>query len=398
MNKSDIVGRVAGRMGLSRSAAESAVDTVLEAIAEALAKEEAVRLAAFGTFRTKSCAARSGRNPKTGETVPIPASKAPSFKAGKALKDAVNKGGKAVSADRAGDRNVRWCTHGKSRETLLVSDWPGGLAPVWSLLEPQSAQALAREPSPEDGALSFASDVEDEALAQSVFVRNALVLLKEMGGKETMWISSGNGCLMKKCVTRLRGLISWPGLEATEHFRKGKTYREQDVGELHLLRLPVERAGLIKSGGLWFELTPLGRAMLEPGRRGVLQALLFRHAFWDMDLFRFMRVHPRGLPEWWPQGEIGVILWGLSTVAEDWQNAASLTALSTIPDDELPETRRGLASTMFVWRILLPLRWFGLLEYRGPEETRDVAWRKSVPFDRFLSFDVRLSDNPGSSH
>ena len=328
----------------------------------------------------------------------IEASKAPSFKAGKALRDAVNKGWEAVSANRGGDRNVRWRTHGKAGETLEVSDWPGGLAPVWSLLEPQSEEALRSEPSPENGALSFASDVEDEALAKSVFVRNALVLFEEMDGKETMWISSSSNCLMKKCVARLRGLISWPGLEATEHFRKGKTYREQDVGELHLLRLLVERAGLIRSAGLWFELTPLGRALLEPGRRGTLQALLFRHAFWDMDLSRFVRVHPRGLPRWWPQGEIGVILWGLSAVAEDWQNAGALTALCTIPDDELPETRRGAASTMFVWRILWPLRWFGLLEYRGPEETRDVAWRKSVLFDRFLSFDVRLSDNRGSSH
>ena len=398
MNKSDIVGRLAGRMGLSRSAAESAVDTVLDSIAEALAKEAAVRLAGFGTFRTKSRAAQSGRNPRTGENVQNAASKAPSFKAGKALRDAVNKGSETVSADGAGERNVRWRTHGKARETLDVSDWPGGLAPVWSLLEPQSAQALAREPSPENGALSFATDVEDEALANSVFVHNALVLLKEMNGKDRMWISSSSDCLMKKCVSRLRNLISWPGLEGTEHFRKGKTYREQDVGELHLLRLLVERAGLIRSAGLWFELTPLGRALLEPGRRGTLQALLFRHGFWGMDLSRFVCAGPRGLPGWWPQGEIGVILWGLSAVAEDWQNAPALTALCTNPDDELPETCRGSASSMFVWRILWPLHWFGLLEYRGPEETRDVAWRKSALFDHFLSFDVRLSDTRGLSH
>ena len=397
MNKSDIVGRLAGRMGLTRSTAESAVDTVLGAIAEALAKEEAVWLAGFATFRTKRCGPVR-TEPGDRENVQIAASKAPSFKAGKALRDAVNKGSKTVSADGAGERNLRWRTHGRAGETLDVSDWPGGLAPVWSLLDPQSAQALASERSPENGALSFASDVEDEAFAQSVFVRNALVLLEEMDGKERMWMSSSSNCLMKQSVSRLRNLISWPGLEGTEHFRKGKTYREQDVGELHLLRLLVERAGLIRSAGLWFELTPLGRALLEPGRRGTLQALLFRHAFWDMDLSRFVRVDPRGLPGWWPQGEIGVILWGLSAVAEDWQNAAALTALCTIPDDKLPETRRGPASTMFVWRILWPLRWFGLLEYRGPEEARDVAWRKSALFDRFLSFEVRLSDNRGSSH
>ena len=398
MNKSDIVGRVADRMRLSKSAAEGAVDTVLEAIAEALAKEEAVRIAGFGTFATRSRSARTGRNPRTGERVAIPASKAPSFKAGKALKDAVKKGWVPMRGDRVDESMVGWGGHGRIKETLEVSDWPGGLTPVWSLLEPPSAQALRSEPSSENGALRFASDVEDEALAQSVMVRNALVMLEEMGGNETMWISSSSGCLMKKCVTTLRGLISWPGLEGTEHFRKDKTYREQDVGELHLLRLLLERAGLIRSGGLWFEVTPLGRAMLEPGRRGMLQAILFRHAFWDMDLSRFVRVHPRGLPGWWPQGEIGVILWGLSAMAEDWQNAATLAALCSIPDDEMPETRGWSASTMFVWRILWPLRWFGLLEYRGPEETLDVAWRKSVLFDRFLSFDVRLSDTRAEGH
>ena len=96
MNKSDIVGRLADRMGLSRSAAERAVDTVLEAIAEALAKEEALRLAGFGTFRTTNRAAGTVHNPQAGQTVSIPASKAPSSKAGKALKDAMNKGWSGV--------------------------------------------------------------------------------------------------------------------------------------------------------------------------------------------------------------------------------------------------------------------------------------------------------------
>ena len=104
---------------------------------------------------------------------------------------------------------------------------------------------------------------------------------------------------------------------------------------------------------------------LEGGAR--FQALLFRRPFWDMELSRFVRLYPRGMPEWWPQGEIGVILCAPSAVAGHWHNAAALTALCTIPDDELPETRRRLASSMFVWRILWPLRWFGLLEYRGPK-------------------------------
>ena len=69
MNKAAIVARVARRMGLNKFAAEGAVDTVLEAIAEGLAKEEDVRIAGFGTFRTRNLAARQGRNPATGESV-----------------------------------------------------------------------------------------------------------------------------------------------------------------------------------------------------------------------------------------------------------------------------------------------------------------------------------------
>ena len=90
MNKSQIAGRLAGRMGVSRSAAAGAVDAVFETIGEALAKHEEVRIAGFGTFGAKHRPARTGRNPRTGEVVSIPASVAPAFRAGKALKDAVN--------------------------------------------------------------------------------------------------------------------------------------------------------------------------------------------------------------------------------------------------------------------------------------------------------------------
>ena len=92
MKKSDIAGRVADRIGLSQSAAGNAVDAVFEAVGEALANGEEVRIGGFGTFTTKSRPARTGRNPRTGESLEIQASTAPAFKPGKALKDAVNEG------------------------------------------------------------------------------------------------------------------------------------------------------------------------------------------------------------------------------------------------------------------------------------------------------------------
>ena len=93
VKKSDITGRVAGRTGVGRLAAGDAVDAVFEAIAEALARGEDVRIAGFGTFGTRSRPARTGRNPRTGESLNIAASTAPTFKAGKPLKGAVNAGG-----------------------------------------------------------------------------------------------------------------------------------------------------------------------------------------------------------------------------------------------------------------------------------------------------------------
>ena len=92
MNKADISGRVAARLGLRKAEAEAAVDTVFEAIGDALAREEVVRIAGFGSFATRSREARTGRNPGTGEAVAIPASKAPAFRAAGALRDRVKRG------------------------------------------------------------------------------------------------------------------------------------------------------------------------------------------------------------------------------------------------------------------------------------------------------------------
>lgn len=91
MNKADLVAAVAEKAELSKKDAEKAVNSVFGAIEEALAKNEKVQLVGFGTFEVKDRAERVGRNPQTKEQITIPASKVPGFKAGKALKDAVQK-------------------------------------------------------------------------------------------------------------------------------------------------------------------------------------------------------------------------------------------------------------------------------------------------------------------
>lgn len=91
MKKSEIVAAVADTLEVSRRDAEKAVDIIFDSIVEALAKGDKVVISGFGTFEVRTRVARSGINPRTGETISVPAQKTPAFKVGKILKDAVNK-------------------------------------------------------------------------------------------------------------------------------------------------------------------------------------------------------------------------------------------------------------------------------------------------------------------
>jgi len=90
MNKAELVSAVAAQANCSKTAAASAVDAVFDVIKGALMQNDTVSLIGFGTFTVRNRAARTGRNPQTGKELKIKASKTPAFKAGKALKDAVN--------------------------------------------------------------------------------------------------------------------------------------------------------------------------------------------------------------------------------------------------------------------------------------------------------------------
>ena len=90
MNKNDLISSVAADSGLSKADATKAVDAVFDSIEKSLSGGNEVRLVGFGTFSVANRKASTGRNPRTGATIQIPASKQPKFKAGKGLKEAVN--------------------------------------------------------------------------------------------------------------------------------------------------------------------------------------------------------------------------------------------------------------------------------------------------------------------
>lgn len=90
MNRNELINAMTEKSGLTKKDAGSALDAFMESVQDALKAGDKVQLVGFGTFEVKERAARTGKNPQTGELIDIPASKAPAFKAGKALKDALN--------------------------------------------------------------------------------------------------------------------------------------------------------------------------------------------------------------------------------------------------------------------------------------------------------------------
>ena len=91
MNKADLIAAIAAKTGDTKKVAEASVNAFVDVVTETLKKGDKVQLVGFGSFEVRKRAARKGRNPQTKEEIKIPASKAPVFKAGKALKDLVNK-------------------------------------------------------------------------------------------------------------------------------------------------------------------------------------------------------------------------------------------------------------------------------------------------------------------
>ena len=91
MNKQELIDAVANQAGIAKSAAEETINAFLETVTKTVVKGDSIQLIGFGSFGTGARAARAGRNPKTGETLQIAASKTVKFTAGKAFKDAVNK-------------------------------------------------------------------------------------------------------------------------------------------------------------------------------------------------------------------------------------------------------------------------------------------------------------------
>ena len=275
-----------------------------------------------------------------------------------------------------------------------VRQWLDGVEPAWTLLTFDSLRALRQEPSarPRSGSPIISVPMRSPA------ARNTFILLRqaiERGGLSL----TATGNLSRVVVAAMRKLIEWPGYDQADAFRLHKVINEPDFLPLHIVRLLAEAAQLVRTQRGKLVATPLGKSMLSEARQGSLQAILFHLAFWQMDLGYF----GRGLLGSWPQADIGIVLWSLSVSAGDWQTSEKLTRLCTIPEPAILSGTWDRSAYAMEARILRPLLWFGLLEYRGEKignsrfEARHY-YRKAALFDRLLAFDIKMDFAKGPRH
>jgi hypothetical protein len=271
-----------------------------------------------------------------------------------------------------------------------VRQWLDGVEPAWTLLTFDSLRALRQEPSAVQTAIRIANDLGADEIAGSPVARNALILLRqaiESGGLPL----TATGNLSRAVVAEMCKLVEWPDYDQADAFRFNKVINEPDFLPLHIVRTLAQAATLVRAQRGKLSATPLGKSMLSDAQQGSLPAILFHIMFWRMDLGYF----GRGVLGSWPQQDIGVVLWALSVSDGEWQTSEKLTRLCSIPEPAIMSGTWDMSTYAMEAKVLRPLLWFGLLEYRSEKilNSRFGArhyYRKTVLFDRLLTFVVRM--------
>jgi hypothetical protein len=275
--------------------------------------------------------------------------------------------------------------------------WLNGVEPAWTMLDFDSFNALRNEPSSTNQAIRLEPTLNTIALSGSVITRNALVLLRRAAETDGLKLTA-TGNLSRAVVYETCGMFEWPDYDKDELFRFHKIINEPDFLPLHFVRVLTQAAKLFRTHRGKLVPTRLGKSIIAKERYGALQALLFHVALWHINLSYFDR---RPL-DFWPQNDVGIVLWSLSASANDWLDRKTLTRLCTVPVIGILESTWDIGSSAMEARVLRPLMWFGLLEYRSEgistsELVERHLYRKTPLFDRFLQFHVQI-ESPDTRH
>jgi hypothetical protein len=244
--------------------------------------------------------------------------------------------------------------------------------------------------------LVLASDLTDTEISLSPIARNMLLFLQRASVGEGLKLT-GAGNLSRSVVAEMVDLFEWPEFDRAEAYRYHKVLNEPDFLPLFFVRHIATQAKLVRPYRGFLRPTQLGRDLLKEPQRSALQAILFHVTFWHADLSYF----GRSMFGNWPQSDAGVLFWSLSVSASNWQTPEKLSRLCSIPIIGVLESTWDTGSMLVEARILRPLLWFGLLEYRseaipGVRLGQRHFYRKSELFDRFFAFNVEF-EQPSST-
>jgi hypothetical protein len=246
-------------------------------------------------------------------------------------------------------------------------------------------------------AIRLAGNTSDADIAASAMACSTRLLLQRAKDLKGLKLTA-TGNLSRAIVADMCDALTWPGYDKTEEFRLNRVINEPDFLPLHFVRILCEGAGLLRRNRGNLRLTQIGKRVLTAPGRGALQAILFHIAFWRTNLAYFDRIP---LPSW-PQSDIGIALWSLSTSASGWETPERLMRMCTVPVIGVLEAKCDFPTWAFEARILRPLTWFGLLETRLDRRehsgTIGARYRKTACFDRLVSFDVHLEERPINRH
>jgi hypothetical protein len=252
-----------------------------------------------------------------------------------------------------------------------------------------------RNLQPDNRTIRLEPGLPETDLSGSAIARNAQILLRRAIETDGLKLTA-MGNLSRAVVLEMCRIIEWPDYHKQELFLFNKVINELDCLPLHVVRILAQASRLFRRRRGTLVPSRLGKGLSAPEKYGALQAVLFHIGFWHVNLAYFDRL----ALDSWPQSDVGVALWALSASANDWLDRETLTRLCTVPVVGVLEAAWDLGSSLMEARILRPLMWFGLLEYRGQPGTGPVwqhLYRKTPLFDRFVKFDVQI-ESPDMRH
>lgn len=282
---------------------------------------------------------------------------------------------------------------------LLVRQWLNGIEPAWTVLAFDSLRALRQEPSGGQSAIRFATGLTAEEISGSAVARNTQVLLRRLVERDGLPLTA-TGNLSRAAVAEMRRLVEWPDYDQDGALQFHTVINEPDFLPLHVVRLLAQTARLVRAAR---QVGSDGAGKSDARRIGAgqpvgsafsLGVLANRSGiFWSWIAWLVAL----------PQLDIGIVLWSLSVAAGDWETSERLARLCTIPKPEMLTGSWDRSAFALVARILRPLLWFGVLEYRrevlpGSQFEPRHLYRKAPLFDRLIRFDIRMEIAEGVRH